>query len=168
MLSTIQESNLDLVYGIAAKKEQHGVKRISAKIARGVIGVFFPRLRHLESFRIFKKDIRTRVNNHRQFVIDFEYSNENIRIGKCDVSHNKRMFGESNYSMFGSLQVWFTFLFKYTFIPHLALAAIIAMKFIFDLNTLISMLMALPITLLYMKYRLRTAKPYEVKTWLNF
>jgi glycosyltransferase involved in cell wall biosynthesis len=167
MLSTIQESNLDLVYGVANKKEQKGIKRLSAKIARGIIGIFFPRLRHLESFRIFKKEVRTQVNNSRQFVIDFEYSNENIKIGKCDVSHHKRMFGESNYSMFGSLQVWFTFLFKYTFIPHLLLILIISMKLLFNIATLVSLMTTFPLLILYMKYRFQSTKPYSVSKRLN-
>jgi glycosyltransferase involved in cell wall biosynthesis len=167
MLATIQDSNLDLVYGVAVKKEQKGIKRASAKIARAIIGLFFPRLKHLESFRIFKKEVRTEIDSQKQFVIDFEYSNKNIHIGKCDVSHNKRMFGESNYSMFGSLQVWFTFLFKYTFIPYLALAFILTIC-LAGLSVILSFILALPLVFWYIKYRFQRAKPYAIKTRLNF
>lgn len=167
MLRTLQDSELDLVYGVAQKKEQKGIKRFSAKIARGIIGIFFPRLRYLESFRIFRKDIRTTINNKKKFILDFEYSNGKIKIGKCDVSHNKRMFGESNYSMFGSLHIWFTFLFRYSFIPHLTLALLLVLQFLCSVNLVASLLLASPIVFLYIKYRLQTTDAYLIEKRIN-
>lgn len=167
LLQTIIAQNLDMVYGVALKKEQNPIKRFSAKIARSIIGIFFPRLRYLESFRMFKREVKTKINNNRQFILDFEYSAQNIKIGKCNVSHNKRMFGESNYSIFGSLQVWFTFLFKYSYIPHILLFLLITAHFYFRPPVLLSIIVALPFSVLYIKYRFQTTKPYAIKEQIN-
>lgn len=120
---TMQQEKSDVVYGSPPKKKHKWIKRQCSKIARVVIKMVKPKLHYIESFRMIKKEAIPYIDKHKSFFIDFEIIKRSTQVTSCLVSHQPRMFGTSNYSALGSLHLWFTFLFRYSWLPIVGIVA---------------------------------------------
>ena len=100
MYQTIQQENLDLLYGSYAQNNQEWWRRLSGKLLRKIANVVGKGFGKATSFRIIRANLIEQLNSqfYSYIFLDEVFLQFTNQIGYLDVKHHSRTKGTSNYT----------------------------------------------------------------------
>jgi len=119
LISTMESSDADLIYGIFGKKQHSLVRNIGSATLKASSRSIFRTKGHGSSFRLMKSSLGKCLLNHQ---INFIYIDELFNwytnhIGFVLVDHQKRPYQKSNYTSHSLFSLFSNLVIYYTAIP---------------------------------------------------
>lgn len=138
------EDGYDVVYGVAAKRQQVWWKRFASAVVKHAISYMMGlrTVRDIVAFKAFRADLRRSFDGYRgpDVLVDVLLSWGTTRFASVTVDEAPRAVGKSNYNLFKLVKVSLLVLTSYTTIP-LRFASILGFLFtLFGVGVLIYVL----------------------------
>lgn len=100
LFNKMRESGADLVYGAYLEKKHHVVRNISSKILKRITKSKEVDFKDVTSFKLMRKSVLSSIKQVQSKVIlvDVYLLECASKVETCEVTHAKRLVGESSYS----------------------------------------------------------------------
>ncbi|GIV33405.1 MAG: glycosyl transferase [Chitinophagales bacterium] len=119
LIKTQEETGADLVFGLFDVKRHSLIRRIGSWLFVKIFAPYSSIISKGSSFRLISHEITSRLGgiNQKYLLLDEVLHWYTNNIAYCTVEHQKRMKGQSGYSIFKLISISINYIIYYTVIP---------------------------------------------------
>jgi len=114
------DEGYDIVFGVLQKRKHSTFRRAGSRFTKWILAKLLPvEVTNLSGFRALRADVvgQLKLFNEKSKFLDGLLCWMGFRVGTVEVEHHQRQTGETKYSLFGLISLWFDMVVSFTDLP---------------------------------------------------